>query len=207
MDESYPLKDGTGVCLRHSECPISNCKKCKSLLKRCIICEDGYYLFSSKDGEGLDYCSFCPTHYAIETITGDSHTIATCKPKIILQGNLNFTADPTIFYLSFNGTWDLYFENYKTNLQLEITNLDFYNYECNVSRIAYGNTSFLINCTYKVNITEKNVLKIELLSVPLETESSIIVIREKEYSISMKNYVRCDEDYIFNTGTTFFFPV
>ena len=32
IDNDFASYDGMGVCLTHRECPVLNCKKCKSLL-------------------------------------------------------------------------------------------------------------------------------------------------------------------------------
>lgn len=174
-----------------------NCKNCFNLLKKCRLCNENYYLFSSTEENG-DYCSVCPSNTYRKTYPPQEKPI--CNPKTIISGNLSTTADPRSFLFSFDEAWEDYFRNFEANFKIEITGRNLTDYDCKANRNTFLNNSYTINCTYKLNVTKLDNIKITLLNVPPEDEFSERVIRIKDHKVSMKKYVYCFQNYSLNQG-------
>lgn len=170
------------------------------MLKKCRGCEDGYYLFSSPE-DFKDYCSVCPLNTFAKYVSTQEKPI--CSPKIIISGNLSTTADPRSFDFSFDEAWEEYFRDYKANFKIEITGKNITDYECNASKNTSMNYTYIIYCTYKINITEIDFLQIALLNIPPEDEFSERVIRVYDYRVSMKKYIYCPQNFSLNQGIFF----
>ena len=50
IDDNYSFRNGTGICLKSTECAIAKCNKCKSKYTQCSQCHQGFYF----QGDGLE---------------------------------------------------------------------------------------------------------------------------------------------------------
>jgi hypothetical protein len=124
-----------------------------------------------------------------------------CLTKNIIDGNLTTTRDPQSFLLTFNNTWNEYFSKYADNFRVKVSKLANTDYDCKIKQDKSFEYIFKISCAINKNISEGEILKLTLENLPNETEFSDITIRRKEYTVPMKAFITCPENFTYNIGS------
>ena len=99
------------------------------------------------------------------------------------------------------GLQNEYFSKYADNFRVKVSKLANTDYDCKIKQDKSFEYIFKISCAINKNISEGEILKLTLENLPNETEFSDITIRRKEYTVPMKAFITCPENFTYNIGS------
>jgi hypothetical protein len=127
-----------------------------------------------------------------------------CRAKTRIDASLEEISNPKYFQLRFNEFWPDLFDKFESKILSTIEFMKKEDYTCEIHSKFINNLTFLINCSFKTNVTRGSILSVKINSYPSLDVNTAYFLAKDNWEIPLEKYEHCGQRLAWGGGNVKF---